>query len=69
MSSKEGAAREERKFIYKLDRLIEKFEHSLEKKTVVKISTIHTLLLSKRESYYILEALKIFREDLVNAVA
>jgi len=69
MSSKGGAAREERKFIYKLDRLIEKFKLILDTESAVETRTVHTLLLSEREIYFILEALKIFREDLVNAVA
>lgn len=48
----------------KLDRLITKFELILGHESAAETSIIHTLQLSEREIYFILEALKILKEDL-----
>ncbi len=69
MRRKERATAGGDKFIYKLDRLITKFELTLDIESAAETSTIHTLQLSERDIYFILEALKIFREDLITAAA
>lgn len=53
----------------KLDRLITKFERVLENESVAETTIIFKLLLSESEIYFILEALKMFREDLLIATA
>ena len=50
----------------KLDRLITKFELILGHESAAETTIIHTLQLSEREIHYILEALKILKEDLKN---
>lgn len=52
------------KIIVKLNKLITKFEHVLEKESAAETRSISNPQLFERENYYIIESLKILKEDL-----